>query len=65
MGPFELVKPMVRRVGAAGLQTAHSGDIAGLLFDGACADVVARQDHACALLRDIGITDIWRFTAGG
>jgi uncharacterized protein involved in propanediol utilization len=65
MEAYDLVRPIVRRAGAAGLQTAHSGDVAGLVFDGADPDVAAQQDRASALLRAAGITDIWRFTTGG
>jgi uncharacterized protein involved in propanediol utilization len=65
MGPFDVLRSLIDRVGAVGLQTAHSGDIAGLLFDGSCPDTEARQDRAAVLLREAGITHMWRFTAGG
>jgi uncharacterized protein involved in propanediol utilization len=63
--PFELIAELVRRVSGVGLQVAHSGEIAGLLFDARHPDSGAHQDLACELLGDIGITDVWRFTAGG
>ncbi|MGW1429747.1 GHMP family kinase ATP-binding protein [Streptomyces sp. NPDC002431] len=49
-----------RECGAVGLQTAHSGDIAGLLFADS-SDTEARMDHAETLLQHIGISEHWRF----
>jgi uncharacterized protein involved in propanediol utilization len=47
--------------GAAGVQVAHSGDIAGLLFDPGDAETGARMDRAAQRLRGLGITQTWRF----
>ncbi|MEV5954554.1 GHMP kinase [Streptomyces sp. NPDC051987] len=49
-------------VGAAGLQVAHSGDVAGLLFDPALPDLAARTDGARKRLAALGIDDTWHFT---
>jgi uncharacterized protein involved in propanediol utilization len=60
--------PRIRRValecGALGMQAAHSGDIAGLLFDRDDPEVEARTALAAHLLRGIGITDQWTYTVG-
>lgn len=64
MQAFDVVEPLIHRVGAVGLQTAHSGDIAGLLFDGADPDAGRQQELARRLLADRGITAVWRFTVG-
>ncbi|MFE7271044.1 kinase [Streptomyces sp. NPDC057623] len=52
-------------VGAVGVQTAHSGDIAGLMFDRGRLDVSERMERARGLLRDIEITEQWEFETGG
>lgn len=64
-GAVDAVRPLVRRVGALGLQIAHRGDIAGLLFDGHDPDVADRQNRADTLLAALGAGDTWRFTVGG
>ncbi|MFC5833506.1 GHMP kinase [Nonomuraea insulae] len=61
---LDTIEPLVRRVGAVGLQTAHSGDIAGLLFDGRDPETPARRRLAQSLLSDIGISATWHFTVG-
>jgi uncharacterized protein involved in propanediol utilization len=65
MAGYELLQPLVRRAGAVGLQTAHSGNVAGLIFDGAEPGHPNRQLRARALLADVGITATWSFTVGG
>lgn len=65
MAGYAHIEPLVARTGALGLQTAHSGDIAGLLFDARDPEMEQRRDLAVALLRDLGISDSWKFTAGG
>lgn len=51
--------------GAIGIQVAHSGTIAGLLFDPVrAADLEARFDRARMHLAEVGITDHWRFRTG-
>jgi uncharacterized protein involved in propanediol utilization len=62
---FDVIRPLVRRSGAVGLQVAHSGDIAGLLFDGADPELTARLHYARRLLQDAGINQTWRFDIGG
>jgi uncharacterized protein involved in propanediol utilization len=52
---------VVNEIGAAGLQTAHSGDIAGIIIDRDAPDVDARTEHAQHLLRQIGIVEHWKF----
>jgi uncharacterized protein involved in propanediol utilization len=52
-------------VGAAGLQVAHSGTVAGLLFDPRRPELEARVGRAEHGLDRLGISDRWRFRAGG
>ncbi len=61
---FDALDALVPRCGAAGLQVAHSGDIAGLVFDGRDPETERRLDLAQRALSDLGITDFWRFSAG-
>jgi uncharacterized protein involved in propanediol utilization len=51
-------------VGAVGVQTAHSGDIVGMLFDRNVPDLDDRTEMAQKLLRVLGHDDHWRFDAG-
>ncbi|MBC3839617.1 kinase [Streptacidiphilus sp. 4-A2] len=48
-------------VGAVGVHTAHSGDIAGFLFDQRERDLPHRLGLAGKLLRDIGYGEQWSF----
>jgi uncharacterized protein involved in propanediol utilization len=50
--------------GAVGVQTAHSGDIGGILFDRQVADLSYRVEIAQKLLRRLEHSDQWRFDAG-
>ncbi|MYT68257.1 MULTISPECIES: kinase [unclassified Streptomyces] len=59
---FPKLLEIARAVGAAGLQVAHSGDVAGLLFDPGAPDLGSRTDHARKRLADLGIDDTWAFT---
>nr|WP_162689571.1 hypothetical protein [Streptomyces sp. ST1020] len=52
---------LAEEVGAAGLQVAHSGDVAGLLFDPRCPDLDVRTARARARLAALGIHDTWCF----
>jgi uncharacterized protein involved in propanediol utilization len=61
---FEALVGLAYRSGAAGLQVAHSGDIAGLLFDASDPGTAERQGLARKLLNEIGITRTWSFTTG-
>jgi uncharacterized protein involved in propanediol utilization len=47
--------------GAVGVQTAHSGDIAGVLFDSTVPDLSHRVAVAHVLLQGLGHNDQWRF----
>lgn len=47
--------------GAAGMQVAHSGDVAGFLFDPADPATEDRMAHAADRLRRLGIVATWQF----
>jgi len=47
--------------GGIGLQVAHSGDLAGFLFDPSDRDLDKRLKRADKLLAGLGITETWRF----
>lgn len=62
--PVALLDELARiahRAGAAGLQVAHSGDVAGLLFDPSDGDAETRLKEAQVLLAAAGISKTWRF----
>ncbi|MEW2268480.1 MULTISPECIES: GHMP family kinase ATP-binding protein [Streptomyces] len=61
---LDRIRWIVREVGALGVQAAHSGDIAGILFDRDDRDVEARTEHAKDLLHSTGIHEQWIFTTG-
>ncbi|MDG4862758.1 kinase [Streptomyces sp. T-3] len=50
------------QAGAVGLQTAHSGDIAGIIFDPDDPSVDTCIERAQQHLADIGIFEQWKFT---
>jgi uncharacterized protein involved in propanediol utilization len=52
---------IAHRAGAAGVQVAHSGDVAGLLFDPEEEAVGRRLERARTLLAGAGITTTWAF----
>jgi uncharacterized protein involved in propanediol utilization len=58
---YDYLERLVERVGALGLQVAHSGTIAGLLFDPRSPAVGAQVEEARALLSEVGIVSVWRF----
>lgn len=58
------LRSLARETGALGIQTAHSGDIAGLLYDRDDPEAEARTEHAQRLLHHIGIHEQWIFTTG-
>lgn len=62
---FEELEEVASDAGAAGVQVAHSGNIAGILFD--AADPALERRVACAhsQLTELGIDRPWRFSAGG
>jgi len=51
-------------VGALGVQTAHSGDVGGILFERHVPDLGYRVEIAQKLLRRVGHNDHWRFDSG-
>ncbi|MFF0200011.1 kinase [Streptomyces sp. NPDC005017] len=59
---LDALRALARETGALGIQTAHSGDIAGLLYDRDDPGTDARTDRARALLHAIGIHEQWTFT---
>lgn len=61
---LDSVQAAARETGALGVQVAHSGDIAGLLFDRDDPDVEGRVDLAQRLLHDSGIREQWNYTMG-
>lgn len=61
---FDRLEKVVEDVGALGLQVAHSGTVAGLLFDPADGAGEDKIEHARALLAELGSTSTWRFGAG-
>lgn len=58
---LEQVCALAEESGAAGVHTAHSGDIAGLLFDRGDPDLAFRLKLAGKLLRDIDYDEQWDF----
>ena len=62
---FDLLEAMVSRIGALGLQIAHSGTVAGFLFS---PDVGIDQKllRCLAVLQgELGVDGFWRFRVGG
>jgi uncharacterized protein involved in propanediol utilization len=62
---FDLLDEMMPKIGALGLQIAHSGTIAGFLFP---PDVAIDQNvmrHLGVLRDELGVGAFWRFRAGG
>jgi uncharacterized protein involved in propanediol utilization len=47
--------------GAAGLQVAHSGNVAGLLFDPAVPELDARITESVKRLAELDIEHTWQF----
>ena len=61
---FQDLESLVEKVGALGLQVAHSGTVVGLLFDPADASIQQRIECARALIAEMGFGPIWGFRAG-
>lgn len=62
---FDLLEDMVHRIGALGLQIAHSGTVAGFLFS---PDVEIDQKlmrYLAVLRGELGVGGFWRFRVGG
>jgi uncharacterized protein involved in propanediol utilization len=60
---FALWESLAERCRAVGLQVAHSGTVAGLLFDRAAPDVGERTAAAHRLLDGLGVAS-WQFHTG-
>ena len=58
---FAELTRIIPAAGAVGLQVAHSGDVAGLLFDRRDAECPSRVAEAEKLVAACGITRTWRF----
>jgi uncharacterized protein involved in propanediol utilization len=52
---FGFLLDLCKRTGGAGLQVAHSGTVAGLIFDPRRADVMAGVDRCVAALAEAGL----------
>ncbi|MEU5695585.1 kinase [Actinosynnema sp. NPDC020468] len=59
---FDRILRIARRCGASGVQTAHSGDIAGLIFDGLDPDLARRIALSEELLLAAGVEQTWQFS---
>ena len=62
---FQDLKEISEEVGAVGLQVAHTGTIAGLLFDPRDPLKERRIEQAQTLLTTIGIKHMWVFQTSG
>jgi uncharacterized protein involved in propanediol utilization len=58
---FPRLREIVRNTGATGIQIAHSGSIASILFQPADPRVERRIGHAEQELAKVGIVETWRF----
>jgi uncharacterized protein involved in propanediol utilization len=61
---FHDLKEISMQVGAAGLQVAHTGTVAGLLFDPNDPSKDNRIEQAQTLLATLGIKHMWMFQTG-
>ncbi len=61
---FEQINQVARRVGALGLQVAHSGTVVGLLFDPRDERTTSRIRDAENLIREMGLKQTWHFRTG-
>jgi uncharacterized protein involved in propanediol utilization len=64
MPHLDEVCAVAAEVGAVGVQTAHSGDIGGILFERHALDLDFRVEIAQKLLRSVGHNEHWRFDSG-
>lgn len=62
---FESIKRVADRVGALGIQVAHSGTVVGLLFDAQDERRSGRIRDARRMVNDMGFGQTWRFRTGG
>jgi uncharacterized protein involved in propanediol utilization len=61
---YDYFEKLVERVGALGLQVAHSGTVVGLLFDPQAIELEKKIEETRALLAEVGIVSVWRFQTG-
>ncbi|WP_189936630.1 GHMP family kinase ATP-binding protein [Streptomyces sulfonofaciens] len=61
---FERVLDVAAECGALGVQVAHSGTIAGLLFDARRPELERQAALAGRRLRELHFSDQWRYNAG-
>lgn len=62
MPSLDRVCAIAEEAGSIGVHTAHSGNIAGIMFDGRDPDLKYRSETAQKLLRGIGFNEQWRFS---
>ena len=62
---FDLIEETAGRIGALGIQIAHSGSVAGFLFPPGGAAHPDLAKGLAALRSEIGIAGFWRFRTGG
>ncbi|WP_084265391.1 GHMP family kinase ATP-binding protein [Actinomadura macra] len=60
---FNDLRRLVEKSAALGLQVAHSGTVAGLLFDPDHPQLERRLALAARGLRDLGFAETWRYTS--
>ena len=58
------VERLVETVGALGIQVAHSGTIAGIIFDPATAELGERLFETNARVAELYGTETWCFEVG-
>ena len=61
---LEALEEGVAKVGGIGLQVAHSGDVAGFLFDPSDENLDDRFEETGEFLAGLGINETWRFRSG-
>jgi uncharacterized protein involved in propanediol utilization len=59
---FDALVEVSKMVGSAGIVVAHSGTVAGLIFDAALTDLAARTAEAEALVKALGFRRFRKFT---
>lgn len=59
---FDRIEDVAGRVGALGVQVAHSGPVVGLLFDPRDAQTDLRVEQARAEIAELGFGSAWRFS---
>jgi len=59
---FDCIEDIAVRVGALGVQVAHSGTVVGMLFDPRDARTDLRVGQARTEIGELGFADAWRFS---